>query len=90
MSYSLRLNRHSEKVYNALPLCVQNQLKKSLKALIAYFDGTGSMPDIKKMKGKYPDVFRLRSGNYRMLFKLGANGIEIIEIIDIISRQEGY
>ena len=90
MSYSIRLNRHSEKVYNALPLRVQNQLKKSLKALIAYFDGVGSMPDIKKLKGKYPDVFRLRSGSYRVLFMLGAQGIEVIEIIDIINRQEGY
>jgi len=90
LSYSIRLNQRSEKKFKAFSPCVQNQLKKSLKALIVYFDGTGSMPDIKKMKGKYPDVFRLRSGNYRMLFKLGANGIEIIEIIDIISRQKGY
>ncbi len=90
MRYSIQLNRRSEKVYKALPARVQIQLKKSLKELVAYLEGTGSMPDLKKLKGKYADVFRLMSGDYRVLFRLRAEGIEIVEIIDIISRQEGY
>ena len=90
LSYSVRLNRRSEKIYKALSPRVQDQLKKSLKALMAYLEDIGPMPDIRKLKGKYTDVFRLRSGDYRVLFRLLSEGIEIVEIIDIITRQVGY
>ena len=64
--------------------------KRSLKELIDYLEGTASIPDIKKLHGKYNGIFRLRSGDYRLLFRLEAQGIRIIEILDIIHRQEGY
>ncbi|HPM22150.1 MAG TPA: type II toxin-antitoxin system RelE/ParE family toxin [Thermotogota bacterium] len=90
MSYNVQLNRRAEKKYEALPPRLQKQLKKSLKELIDYLEGTASIPDIKKLHGKYNGIFRLRSGDYRLLFRLEAQGIRIIEILDIIHRQEGY
>lgn len=45
--------------------------------------------DVKKLKGigKEPDLFRLRVGNYRIVFAMNPREIRVTRII---SRSEGY
>ena len=45
--------------------------------------------NIKKLKGKYKDIYRFRIGNYRLFYKIEEQE-SIIFIIDIESRQDAY
>ena len=45
--------------------------------------------NIKKLKGKYKDIYRFKIGNYRLFYKVEEQKL-IIFIIDIQSRQDAY
>jgi mRNA interferase RelE/StbE len=45
--------------------------------------------NIKRLKGKYKEVYRFRIGNYRLFYKIEEQK-QIIFIIDIQSRQDAY
>ena len=45
--------------------------------------------NIKKLKGKYKDIYRFRIGNYRLFYKIEEQK-SIVFIIDIESRQDAY
>ena len=44
---------------------------------------------IKKLKGKYKDIYRFRIGNYRLFYKVEEKE-SMIFIIDIETRQDAY
>ena len=46
-------------------------------------------PNIKKLKGKYKDLYRYRIGDYRLFYKISEETV-IIFIIDIEPRKEAY
>jgi mRNA interferase RelE/StbE len=45
--------------------------------------------NIKKLKGEYKDIYRVRIGNYRLFYKVEEQE-SLIFIIDIESRQDAY
>ena len=45
--------------------------------------------NIKKLKGEYKDIYRVRIGNYRLFYKVEEQE-SMIFIIDIESRQDAY
>jgi len=46
-------------------------------------------PNIKKLKGKFKDVYRYRIGNYRLFYKISEETV-IVFIIDIEARKDAY
>jgi mRNA-degrading endonuclease RelE of RelBE toxin-antitoxin system len=59
-----------------------HQFKDSLKKLIDYLEDPKSVskPDIKKLKGRFNGSFRLRTGKYRIVFRISDNSIFVIDI----------
>ena len=45
--------------------------------------------NIKKLKGEYKDIYRFRTGNYRLFYKV-EDQETVVFIIDIESRQDAY
>jgi len=45
--------------------------------------------NIKKLKGKYKEIYRFRIGDYRLFFKIDEQE-KIIFIINIENRQDAY
>ena len=45
--------------------------------------------DITKLEG-YPDYYRIRQGNYRIVFTVLGNEIKIMQILSIKHRREVY
>jgi mRNA interferase RelE/StbE len=63
-------------------------IRRQVRSGFLTFAETGR-GDVKKLKGigKEPDLFRLRVGNYRIVFAMNPREIRVTRII---SRSEGY
>ena len=84
------LTKGAQKDYHHLEEQIQGQIGNSLKQLKAFLSGDlGKMPDIKKLKGKYNGLYRLRSGKYRIIYDV-KNTIRVIHIFKIMHRQNAY
>jgi mRNA interferase RelE/StbE len=46
-------------------------------------------PNIKKLKGKYDDIYRFRIGDYRLFYKPNEND-HLIFILNIENRKDAY
>jgi len=78
MSKDVLLSGRAKKDYDALPKDIRKRVRQ---ALLELGSGTGH-PDVKKLKGVdgREDLFRLRVGDYRVLFHPGKKAIEVIRI----------
>lgn len=66
---------------------LHKQDKKQRKRLYAAIYNLPNGTDIKKLKGY--NQYRLRVGNYRILYKID-NGVYLIDVIDIDNRGDVY
>lgn len=90
MNYRVIFTRGAEKDYNKSEKNIQEQIKGSLREQRAFISGeSNKMPDVKKLKGKYHGLYRLKSGNYRIIYD-AKNRIRVILIIKIMHRQRDY
>ena len=81
------LHEHAEKFLDALDKKIQASIREHLKTLSK--DPYSKKLDTKKLKGmsRKPDLFRLRVGEYRIIYFVQEN--EIL-VTDIIKRESGY
>ena len=90
LNYRVIFTKGAEKDYNKFEKIIQEQIKRSLRELRDFIAGEADkMPDVKKLKGKYNGLYRLRSGNYRIIYE-AKNRIRVILIIKIMHRQGDY
>lgn len=89
MSFDVKLHPDAVKFLVSLNPETKERLKSGIKNL--EMDPFKSRPhaDIKKLKGtkKRNDLYRLRIGDYRMIYSVEEN---IIFILEIIPRERGY
>lgn len=84
MNYRVIFTKGAEKDYNKFEKKIQEQIKRSLRELRDFIAGEADkMPDVKKLKGKYNGLYRLRSGNYRIIYE-AKNRIRVILMIKIM------
>ena len=83
MSGIVRELRFTEEASADLESIPERTAERVLTRLVAYADG--NMSDIKKLKGR--DEFRLRVGDYRVLFVLDG---KLIDVRRILHRREAY
>ena len=81
MMYQIIIKKRAKKFIDRLPL---NERKRVVSAIEQLPNGE----DIKKLKG-HDDLFRLRVGNYRIIYTVD-NGKLIVYVIDIDNRGEIY
>ena len=81
MNFGIFYTRQSEAELLAFPPKVQRQIKAKIARLQDGFIG-----DIKKLNAS-DNIYRLRSGNFRILFELDGASLVILTIRD---RKEAY
>ena len=81
MTYKIVLKKRAKKFIDQLP---QNERRRVVTAIEKLPDGT----DIKKLKG-YPVCFRLRVGDYRIIYTVD-HGEWIVVVIDAGNRGQIY
>jgi mRNA interferase RelE/StbE len=89
MSFKIRLHPDAVKFLVYLNPEMKERLKSGIKSLETDPFKSRSHSDIKKLKGtkKRDDLYRLRVGDYRVIYAVEENTIFILEIIP---RERGY
>ena len=84
MNRAVLLSSQAQREFAALDTKTRSRLRKG----ILHFSETGR-GDLKKLRGVSggPDLFRLRLGDFRVVFELAPKEIRVTRIID---RGEGY
>lgn len=78
----------SDKAEKDLNKVEKSEAKKIKEKIDQYIKSPLSVK-VKKLKG-YQELYRIRQGNYRILFKIIANEIKIMYIMRIQHRKEVY
>jgi len=84
MLYTLQIQERAIKSLKKIPEPHKAQVKNAIDRLAQF---SSSMSNIKALQGDYKGLYRLRSGDYRILFDVTAT---TIIILDIFTRQTGY
>jgi mRNA interferase RelE/StbE len=77
----------AEKMLNKLATDLQQKIKSGIKKLSE--DPYSKQLDVKKLKGlgNKPDLFRLRVGEYRIIYAIKEDKLWVT---DILKREKGY
>lgn len=88
MNWQIKLSSQSEKYYLKLSADTRKRVKKSLFDL-----GTTEFPvfhpNVKPLVGKLEGFYRLRVGNYRIIFSIMEDA-RIIAVVNIFPRSDAY
>ena len=87
MKYRLLFLKEAAEEFKSLDKAVQRIIKEKLELLAE--DPDRLKNNIKPLKGKYRGLYRLRVGNYRVIYRLDREQIVII-IVRIGHRGEIY
>jgi mRNA interferase RelE/StbE len=85
MSYKLVIKKSAAKALEALP----NKFVKPITSAILDLANTPRPTGCKKLKGKQTDIWRIRVGNYRVLYEID-DEVRIIDILDVGHRKDIY
>jgi mRNA interferase RelE/StbE len=86
MSWQLRFKKSAFAELQRLPLDVQKRIDDALQILI--FNPYNRALNIKKLKG-YDNLFRLRTGDYRVLYEISKDILTVI-VIRVGHRKDVY
>lgn len=84
MIYKIEYSNKFEKSFNKLDKTIQKQIKNTIDRHIKNLENC----DVKKLKG-YETLYRLRSGNYRIIYEK-IDDILIIIFLDVQHRKDIY
>ena len=84
MAYNIQIQERAVKSLKRIPEPHKTHIKDSIDHLTQF---SPAMSNIKALQGEYKGLYRLRSGDYRVLFDVVNT---TIIILDIFTRQTGY
>jgi len=87
MGYKVLVSRTFQKIYNELPKNTQDRIKKHLHELEKDPITSRSQCDIKILYDTEPKKYRLRVGEYRIIYIIEDKQVKIL---DFIKREAGY
>lgn len=87
MSYSVLVSKTFQRKFQKLQKNFLNQIRKSLKELQNDPYTSRSNCDIKSLTDTRPKKYRLRVGNYRLIYIIESKEVKVI---DLIKREVGY
>ena len=79
-SFTVQLAQSAAGDLDGIPDRLRSQIVEAIKSLANNPLPTGS--GVKKLKGFKPPLYRLRSGDYRVLYRIQSSAILIMRIID--------
>jgi mRNA interferase RelE/StbE len=80
VSFTVQLARSAVGDLDAIPDRLRSQIVETIKSLVDNPLPTGG--GVKKLKGFKPPLYRLRSGDYRVLYRIQRSSVQIMRIID--------
>jgi mRNA interferase RelE/StbE len=84
MAYQLFIQDRAVKSLKKVSEPYKSLIKRKIELLVNF---SNDMPNIKALQGEYRGLYRLRVGDYRVLFEtLG----QTITIINVFARKKGY
>jgi mRNA interferase RelE/StbE len=92
LNYKIIINKTSSKYLNNLDLKTKEKILQKIKSTKEWLESKSNiMPDIKSMQGEWKGYYRLRVGNYRVIFRVESNSeIRIMFIESIDNRGDIY
>jgi mRNA interferase RelE/StbE len=87
MSYEIRLHPKAASFLNRCNQATKEQLKSKIRVLENHPKLKRSGADIKKIRDANPEAYRLRIGDYRVIYVIEESTVWITEIMH---RQKGY
>ena len=87
MGYTVLVSRTFQKLYNELPRDTRDRIKKHLQDLANDPFTSRSHCDIKMLHDTDPKKYRLRVGEYRIIYLIEGRQVKIL---DCIKREVGY
>ncbi|WP_165144302.1 type II toxin-antitoxin system RelE/ParE family toxin [Marinitoga sp. 38H-ov] len=88
--WELHWTKKAYKSFEKIDPKFQKQIKDDLKELINYYNKDVELSlDVKKLKDEGRGFFRLRSGDYRIIFTIN-HGKLVILIINVMHRKDVY
>jgi len=87
MKYRVLVSRTFQQKFNQIQKNFQNKIKLSLDEIQKDPYQTRPNCDVKSLKDTKPTKYRLRVGNYRIIFIVTNNEIKVI---DLLKRETGY
>ncbi|MCK4319762.1 type II toxin-antitoxin system RelE/ParE family toxin [Candidatus Micrarchaeota archaeon] len=88
MSWKILISEKARKEFYSLDEIMQKRIKNSFHELKKNPFQKRSRADIKKIKGSFnPEFYRLRVGNYRLVYVVTEKEVKITSIVH---REKGY
>jgi len=84
--YQIEISEQAFSGIEKLPKTIKKLIVAKIELLKTF---SLSTPNVKMLKGEHKGYFRLRSGDYRILFKVEQLRLVII-VVDVFSRGKGY
>jgi len=88
MSWTIRVSSNAEKYYNRLDKKLKQRIKDAIVNLSQY-EKPLEHPQVKALTGDLKDFYRLRVGDYRIIFGLIKES-KIIAVVNIFPRGNAY
>ena len=87
----MRFTKKAHRVLQGLQKKDRDWTIAALKNMLDHYDGqeNTTKPDVKKLRGKYNGILRLRVGEMRVIFKMSGKTFVVL-VIDIVSRGDAY
>lgn len=91
MNYKAHFTKKAHKVLRELKKKDRDRTLKALRNMLDYYAGQEHItkPDVKKLRGKYKGILRLRVGEMRVIFKISGKELVVL-VMDIVSRGDAY
>ena len=87
MTYNVFVSKTFQKKFHQLQNNYKNSIRKSLQELLKDPYNSRTNCDIKALKETTPKKYRLRVGNYRIIYVVEKKEVKII---DLLRREIGY
>jgi mRNA interferase RelE/StbE len=87
MTYRVFVSRTFQKQFHSLEKRLQRRIRSALATLEDDPYRARSGTDIKKLSGTTPSKYRLRVGEYRVVYTIDNN---VVKVIELFKRGRGY
>jgi mRNA-degrading endonuclease RelE of RelBE toxin-antitoxin system len=87
MTYVVLVSRTFQKAFQELPVTLQKNIRTSLQGLKEDPLTARAGCDIKGLIDTHPRKYRLRVGDYRIIYLIEKKEVKVI---DLIKREQGY
>lgn len=88
MSWSIRVSSTAEKYFKKLDKKLQRKIKDKLRALSGQQNSLEN-PQVRALTGELKGFYRLRVGDYRIIFAL-LKEEKVIAVVNILPRADAY